>query len=204
MMQTEEEMPPLTTTNGGDLKRDHGQMTPVTKLPSSSDAVAVPPPLKKMKATPMLNFFSSLQKTVGSAPTFDQLSRGGAGTDCYGIVVSEWEGKSHDVKGKEGATFDVTTVRVILGAVDPAKDILVDEATNEIVFNLPDPDALKAALKLKEQNKSTERVTVEERLEYRVAMHQVQRISLLETLELREVPFPAVVHIEGFRCKASR
>ena len=197
MMQTEE----TTTANGGDLKRDRSQMS-VTKLPSASDAVAVPPPLKKMKSTPMMNFMSSLQAGVGSAPTFEQLSRGGSGADCYGIVVNEWKGKSYPTS--KDSTFKVTTVGVILSAFDPSKGMLIDESTNELVFDLPDPDVLKVAMELKKKNKTTERIIIKERLEHRVALDQVQRIKIIDITELKDVPFPAIVYIEGFRCKARR
>lgn len=198
MMQTEK----TPTTGNGDLKRDHGQMTPVTKVPTATDAVTVPPPLKKMKSTSMMaGFMSSLQAGVGLAPTFEQLSRGGGGADCYGIVVNEWKGKSYPTAD---TTFKVTMVNILLGAFDPSNGMLLDEATNELVFDLPDPDMLKAAMELKKKNKSTERIIIKERLEHRVALDQAQRIKIIGTTELIDVPFPAVVYIEGLRCKARR
>lgn len=187
-------------------KRNLPPATADTVVSSGSHGTVQPPAKKKVSG--FLEAYAAHQLGVGAAPSLAQLSTRATGTDCYGIAVSAWKGTPYSVTDKSGkptkAQFNVTTLRVILGTPDVAKNILVDEKTGEILFTVPDVDEYMAAIAKRRENKSSEFTEIKKTEEYKVPLYSVQQISVKDKLTLPGVEFPCIVRIVGLACRPSR
>lgn len=187
------------TTATAKRPRDNG-------LPSVGGSVPPPPPLDSQSQPPRkrvkvsaAELFASVQDTAGAAPTQKELAISSGGTECYAIVVGKPNPRTF-----EGSTFTVVNLNVILGMVDPAKNLLVDEKTNEILFDIPDPDEWAAAQAEKKRTGSKEYVEIKKRMTHRVALYQPQRLAVLNKTQLPGVDYPSVVRVIGLKCKGRR
>lgn len=165
-------------------------------------------PAKKRAKLSFREMYAGHQMGMGEAPTPAQLSTRSHGTDCYAIVVSKPDAKGHnltDENGKPtGAQFQVTSVRVILGTPDMAKNILIDEKEKQVVFTIPEVDAYMAAMKQRRKSGSTEFVKVDKTEERLVNLFQVHKVTVKQMFGFEGVEFPCVVRLVGLTCSGAR
>lgn len=173
------------------MKRTIENETPATKEPVS----------KKLKKVDRAAFYANVTKEVGKAPEAKDLASGGGGTTAFGIVVGRPDWREYKTTvGTEGGTFCVTTVSVLLGMCDPATKIDIDEATQEVVFTIPEPYKLAEAKKQKRETQSKKFIQIDETVEHRIKLYSVIRITVRDTKSLPGVVWPCVVRLEGLQC----
>jgi len=176
------------------------------------------PPKKKIR-------FSEVKQQVleqaGSAPSSADMARS-TGTEVYALVVSHPRGRTHEIKKKKSAsgrggggagsgggsakpTFSTTSLRVILGRPDPGKNVHVDESTGQVIFTIPDPDALAAALQQKEQSESKEYVEVTKTQTYSLRLFdELQYVGVPRVNGLPDVMHPSIVRLTSMTCSGRR
>lgn len=187
-----------STTAGDNVNGKRDRPAAATAITAASHGTSEPP-AKQFKFPE--GFLSHVQQ-AGATPEASKFAVSYGGTQCYAIVMSEPDGKTHVLEG--GAQFKVTKTRCLLGMIDVVNNIDVDEASREAIFHIPDPDELKAACEKRKASGGIGFVKVDKYEDHRMPLDQPHKVDVHGMTKLPGVQWPSVVRIEGLICKGKR